>query len=390
MNQSKKSLPKGRADGNRRPERVAGFRRAFWMLLAASAGIAGYLVFGPQSHEMPLEAGSGAPITHPIPEEAPAPEPPPIESFQSDSEVPDTPPAWSIPGEEPAGPSALPGVEGPSYVGPRAPAFTGSPAPTDSGLENSELFGHPILGLHPELLRRLRQVELTAPAGAAAGAAPTLGVEMIVAFRKGSQAHSQGRAVDINYYANPYIMHEQGEAAQDERLAVVYHRIARMLLGRDSVIPTGITEGAPEPSRTLRLYHALRDESRAMIAYFRLMQDREALARFLAAHNPPQTSSVEAVQRQMAQDYVTLSGRSGPAVPGLDYPSPEPAAGDPPFAGDPVYRGPEMGFLNLSEELVRALTDAGLRWGGTDMGANSGDLMHFYLPVSETRAAMGR
>jgi hypothetical protein len=54
--------------------------------------------------------------------------------------------------------------------------------------------------------------------------------------------------------------------------------------------------------------------------------------------------------------------------------------GDPPFSGDPVYRGPELGFLNLREDLVGALTDAGLRWGGTDMSGNSGDLMHFYLP----------
>ena len=54
-------------------------------------------------------------------------------------------------------------------------------------------------------------------------------------------------------------------------------------------------------------------------------------------------------------------------------------------AGDAAYRGPESGFLNLREGLVRALTEAGLRWGGTDFGNQSGDIMHFHLPESEVR-----
>jgi hypothetical protein len=284
----------------------------------------------------------------------------------------------------------LPELSGPSYIGPRAPEFTGSPAPAGSGLVDGVLFGHPVLGLHPELLRRLRRADPSSSAAVIAGSEPPLGVEMIVAYRRGSRAHSHGLAVDVNYYANPYIMHEQGEPLQDERLAEVYHRVARVMLGRDSVIPVAITAGAPEPARTLRLYRALRDESRAMIAYFRLMQDRDALARFLATPHPQLAGDAEAVQRRMAQDYVTLSGRAGPSVSGLDYPSPEPMGGDPPFAGDPTYRGPELGFLNLREELVRAFTDAGLRWGGTDMGASSGDLMHFYLPAGEANTSRER
>jgi hypothetical protein len=91
----------------------------------------------------------------------------------------------------------------------------------------------------------------------------------------------------------------------------------------------------------------------------------------------------------MVRDYVTLAGRAGPAVAGLAYPTPDAEAGDPPFAGDPTYRGPELGFMNLREELVQALTDAGLRWGGTDMGSSSGDLMHFYLPASESGMTRG-
>ncbi|MGV3724309.1 MAG: hypothetical protein ACO1SX_25725, partial [Actinomycetota bacterium] len=160
--------------------------------------------------------------------------------------------------------------------------------------------------------------------------------------------------------------------------------------GHASVIPHAITQGTASPSRTRRLYDALREESRAMIGYFRLMQDRRALEQFLETRAilvGGQTADL--LQRQMMHDYVTLSGRPGPSVAGMEYPAPLPAAGNPPFAGDPTYRGPELGFLNLPRELVQALTDAGLRWGGTDMSANSGDLMHFYLPSSTVTRSLG-
>jgi hypothetical protein len=260
------------------------------------------------------------------------------------------------------------------------------------------LFGRQVLGMHPELLRRLREVEetaaLTSGSAASSAAEEASGVEMIVAYRAGSRTHSQGRAVDINYYANPYVMHESGEEELNARLGPVYHRIARMMVGRDSVIPDAITQGAPDPARTLRLYRALRDESRGMVAYFRLMQDRDALLRFLESRQSAPDAArtareAESTHRQMLQDYVTLSGRAGPPVPGMDYPEPETGGGDPPFAGDPTYRGPELGFINLREELMIALTAAGLRWGGTDMGSSSGDLMHFYLPASLLPASYG-
>ena len=67
----------------------------------------------------------------------------------------------------------------------------------------------------------------------------------------------------------------------------------------------------------------LREESRAMIGYFRLMRERGALLRQLEQSSMPekllgagQAVTPEAMQRQMMKDYVTLAGRSGPAVPG--------------------------------------------------------------------------
>jgi len=290
----------------------------------------------------------------------------------------------------------------PSYGGPRAPEHAGSRAPAGTGLVDGMVFGRQLYGVHPELLRRLRAAEVLAAheAGGQATAAGTdLGVDTLVGYRTGSRSHVHGLAVDFNYYANPYLMHERGEEALDRRLAPVYHRIARLMLGRDSVIPDQITRGTHDPERTMRLFSQLREESRAMIGYFRLMPDRAKLQQHLSAAGSTETATLlaagaavtpEALQRQMLQDYVTLSGRSGPPVPGMSYPPPETVPGDPPFAGDSKYRSPELGFMNLNEELVRALAREGVRWGATDMGPASGDLMHFYLPASEVNAPLPR
>jgi hypothetical protein len=346
-------------------------------LAVLGLAVVGYVLFGPPPGETLLEAGSVSPLTQPLLPET-ALEPPEILPTHPDPVIPDAPPAEMEPGalappREPAGPlsSFLPDQP---YVGPPAPEFTGSPAPANLGLVDGVVFGKQVLGLRPELLERLQRVERSLPASMS-------GVEMMVGYRKGSRSHSQGLAVDLNYFANPYLMHESGESARDAQLGPIYHRIADLMLGRPSVIPEGIIQRPSSPARTLQLYRSLREESRAMIAYFRLMQDRGALERFLLTGNAAAGGVGSAsLQRQMMRDYVTLSGRPGPPIPGMEYPAPEAAPGDPPFAGDPTYRGPELGFLNLREDLVSALTDAGLRWGGMDMDANSGDLMHFYLP----------
>ncbi len=283
----------------------------------------------------------------------------------------------------------------PSFSGPKPPPFTGAIAPPELGLVDGVVFGRQVNGMHPELLRRLVQAEQLAQQDPSSQ--EDAGIDTIIAYRAGSRSHSRGLAVDINYYANPYVMHESGEGELDRELTQVYHRIALLMLGRESVLPEEITRGAIGTDRTLRLLRELREESRAMIAYFRLMPDAQALERHLRTHPAGRDHAANGrllpigepvaplrLQQQMMRDYVVLAGRRGPSVPGLTYPTaPVVVKGDAPFAGDPTYRGPEMGFLSLSEPLVKALTQVGLRWGGTDMERTSGDLMHFYLPASE-------
>jgi N-acetylmuramoyl-L-alanine amidase len=220
--------------------------------------------------------------------------------------------------------------------------------------------------------------------------------------------HPWGLAVDVDYLRNPYVMHERGEGALDRLLGVVYHRIARAMLGRDSVIPREITQtprGESRAARTSRLYDRLREESDAMARYFRCMLDPNELERML--RSTPGSGGGDAstfwrtivgegtqptaqnLQRLMMRDYVVLTGRTGPAVNGQTYP--EAAAvlrgvsGDPPFVvRDPARnapavreRDPARGFLMIRKEIVMGLTGAGLRWGAIHFGNESGDVMHF-------------
>jgi hypothetical protein len=421
----------------RRGRHRAGPVRRFLFLgcLLAIAAVA-YWMFAPQSATV-LAESPGAVVTESPSSESAAQPLPRSDHSQPDTALDAIPGTGNSEAAEPAAPGNQPlipddtGVEPPSerdpaqadaarvspptgliasgdptYVGAKPPARIGSPAPANLGLEDGTVFGQQVLGLRSDLLERLRRAEQEV-----AGSAPTADrssidtIDTIVGFRRGSRSHSQGLAVDINYFANPYVMHERGEEALDARLGPIYHRIARLTLGRDSVIPEQITVGTVTKERALRLYRELAEESRAMIVYFQLMQDRNRLARSLDRLRLPNSDDVtggllspagldtpESIQRRMMADYVELSGHAGPAVGDLVYPTLTPVAGaDRPFAGDPRYRGPELGFLDLSEELVRALLHSGVRWGATDMGSASGDVMHFYLPSDklESRKAPG-
>jgi N-acetylmuramoyl-L-alanine amidase len=266
-------------------------------------------------------------------------------------------------------------------------------------------------GLHPDFRKKLEQGEqavarLIHPDGSPVTAAEW-GVKSIGGYqrREGRGGwHPWGLAIDVDYLENPYIMHESGEPDMDKRLKPVYHRIARLMLERDSVIPEEITKtqkGETKADRTSRLYDALLAESRAMVAYFALMSDAakvqkqldeiagDSSSRVLAEANP---KDAKGLQQLMLRDYVTLSGREGPAIAGLTYPDPAKLLGKlvgqaPFYVGkgkdEKAYqdsisrRAPERGFLTIRKEIVMGLTSANLRWGAIDLGGASGDVMHF-------------
>ena len=259
-------------------------------------------------------------------------------------------------------------------------------------LVDGKVFGRNVSGLRPGFLHKLQAGEAAA-AKAIGGASPNFGIVSSGGFEPRPGFHGWGLAVDFNYDSCPYIMHEasakhpKDAAALDRELGAVYTRIAKFMLQRESVIPKEITLENRPARRVDTLYDALAEESNAMARYFQLIQDTTKLGAALAGmpagmdwHPIPGSAAAptaDAMQDQMMADYVTLSGRAGPAVTGKSYPAARKNALNRPFHGNPQLRGPERGFLTIRKEIVVALCAQKLRWGAIHFGGASGDVMHF-------------
>jgi hypothetical protein len=249
--------------------------------------------------------------------------------------------------------------------------------------------------LHPDFLAKLQRAEqtFTSGGGSIAGVAPTSHHRRTMTF------HGWGLGLDLNGSANPYVMHENGEASLDRQTGPVYHRISRLMLGRDSVIPADITRGAPSRARTERLYDALAQENAAMKRYFALITapaaERTRVIATASARNADwrlimgaaSAPTADQLLQRVMDDWVILKGENGPAVSGRTYTQPPRVSGD-----RPLRRGsPASGFLALPRTLVLAMWDQGLAWGGIDIGGASGDIMHFddaWSPIGQAVLAI--
>jgi hypothetical protein len=277
-------------------------------------------------------------------------------------------------------------------------------------------------GVHESMLPKLSTAEssIRAIPGNTSGAH---GITNITGYQEGFHAfHSWGLAIDINYMTNPYIMHESGERSLDYQLAEVYHRIARFMLGRDSVIPRQIRldrqpSGESGSSRTRNLYNSLAEESAAMQRYFTIMQNlglienqmrnqrntQMAFGTSTTNNGSPQVLNPEEIQQQMMTDWSALTTRPLPHIQAPARPNDNstrvvasrPVAavsrGDRPFdvgRGTQNFlrnanRTPLNGFLDLRYEVVDALVRANLQWGAIHLGNESGDIMHFETPHND-------
>jgi|ERR1022692_336285 hypothetical protein len=264
------------------------------------------------------------------------------------------------------------------------------------------------------------------------GTAATLGIRTVSGFQGNGfhGFHSWGLAIDINYVTNPYIMNESGEDVLDKQLRPVFDRICQLMVVNDPRHPekSSIVPRLGQLRRNHQLqqaYDAIRAESEAMQRYFTLMQDGDALKQYLNSPNgyqgykaafgpdgvnpepickaPGQWTPVQlvtnsdalAVQHRMEADWTVLTSRFVPQVVPPNSKAvvckqddviferaPPLPTGDRPFDGPRGVgllngRSPLAGYLDMSAELVSALVNANLRWGATDFGAYSGDIMHF-------------
>jgi hypothetical protein len=270
---------------------------------------------------------------------------------------------------------------------------------------SGSFLGHPIdRGARPELIAKLATAKTAIDAEYAKSGAtipPGYGIASVGGFRSKQGPHGWGLAVDLDVAANPYVMHEHGEATLDAQLAPVYHRIAEFMLnspigGEQSIIPTIITShknlpGSSAKTRADRLgeyYDRLALESQAMKDYFALMKSTTpgAIAAFLAGpwatKHPGVTPPAAAdVLKQMWEDYATLGGAiptgGPPGVSGYKAPGPIGSA-DRPFAPHSAgQQDPAAGFLTIPREVVIGLGRTLTRWGAIDFWGESGDVQHF-------------
>jgi hypothetical protein len=282
-------------------------------------------------------------------------------------------------------------------------------------------------GVHKELVKLLQKVEADLQFAPGKG---THGITAIIGFQPRRGPHSFGVALDIDAATNPYVIHEAGEEAYDAELAKTYDRISLFIIGFTSIIPKlGQTQGAAANRDTV--FTRLQEESEAMKKYFGMMIRQRELKDYLAGatgdllfqrvtwpfgpaatpevpnpRDPKDPKTIDAVTRTMQADWVLLTFAKGPpiepvALPGSGGGAPIPrTAADFPYPNaksfksskeggtvDAVFKGrsPLDGFLSLTFDIVKGLTDRGFRWGaGTGFGGAAGDIMHFdYQPLKQ-------
>ena len=233
--------------------------------------------------------------------------------------------------------------------------------------------GNPV---HPLFLDRLEAA--TAKARAALGNQP-FDVGPLPGQDNRPDNHAYGIAIDIVALANPYVMNEKDEPDVDAKTAPVYERIATTMLGRSTVITPHKGKDEPTALQTAT-YEQIAEENDAMVAYFSVLKKPDDPD----APPPPKNAPKLAVAAQVdVRPHVRPRGpgrarrQSGPGrLRRVDRA--RRAASSPSRAADlESFLHPARGFLTIRKEVVDAFRGEKLRWGATDFGGASGDVMHF-------------
>lgn len=204
-----------------------------------------------------------------------------------------------------------------------------------------------------------------------------------VTERNGKPVFGHAFGTCLDFAQAPYLFGEAGEAALDDLLRPIYHRIAQMFLGRDSIIPTLGQNGL----NVADSYDRLAEESVSHKAYFYFVKKPVSeLVDYLRNANGVDALSAGVqgitLKAQILSDYITVTKSPGEifndATGQLERPAPVPA----PSGMDRPYTATDAkdGFLEkLPRGMTIALSMEGMNWGGSELGPASGDLMHFQL-----------
>ena len=235
-------------------------------------------------------------------------------------------------------------------------------------------------GLHTALVRRLRAAERALLAKPAyRGMTPVaLGAALGITERHGgarptqtqsTSVHTFGLAIDIEYTANPWVVHDASWAA----LRRASHLISGVRLAQASAPAYWSSLGTDPRRSTTDVWDEVRRRSDDLAAYAGLAGDVPGMADALRAGLARGTAGLMLAGEPLEDAARRWAARATADRRAL-------IAGD--FTG---HRPPERGFLTHSRDLVVALRDtACLAWGAVDLGAGargSGDIMHFDMRV---------
>ncbi|MFF1818482.1 hypothetical protein ACFVWG_14370 [Kribbella sp. NPDC058245] len=264
-----------------------------------------------------------------------------------------------------------------------------------ASMQSVRVFGVTVLAVHQRMADALIRADASAREKIAATEgrpmeASDWGITHIGGLQAGAHGlHTYGLAIDVNSATMPYLMNERGEKALDRKLAPIYHRISWLMLGRASIVPGG------PPS-----YDGQKEEALAMHDYFALAKDPAALQARLRdsapvaiggvfGTPPPPVAEREGRLRQLiAEDHAQLTA---PEEANPDWkPNPKsktpvdkqkPNMMDAPFGPNEKHGDPADRTFTIRKEIVEAIraSDPAMKWGGTDLGGDNGDLMHFEL-----------
>jgi LAS superfamily LD-carboxypeptidase LdcB len=226
----------------------------------------------------------------------------------------------------------------------------------ESGFGSANFLGvHISGGVHQELADRLANAETflrTRYSGLSdSDIATRIGLRYIEGRRRPGFAtgtsrisfHAFGLAIDVNKRENIYIAHRENEAE-------IIERATRLILGR----PINVRMNTSGMS-VVELRNTYQEASDALLTYFRLLGVRHSSAMWLQVRGRlTDEDAVERLWDQISNDREVLMRQNR--------------------GWDPLERG----FIDLTEDLVVALTDSsggGLHWLGQGRGGK--DLMHF-------------
>ncbi|GAA1698650.1 hypothetical protein GCM10009745_51370 [Kribbella yunnanensis] len=263
-----------------------------------------------------------------------------------------------------------------------------------ASLQTVHAFGVRVAAVHPRMAAALLRADASAREKIAATEgrpmeASDWGISSIggLANRRAG-LHTYGLAVDVDYGAMPYLMNEKGEKALDAKLAPIYHRISWLMLGRASTVPKGpwSYDAHKEEAKAMRDYFALAKDSAALQERLGAVSDLSVRGVFGTPPPPPGAARADRLRELIAADHAQLTAKPEPNPDWKPDPSKSPEGQSPnmmdsPFDPDKKHGDPADRTFTIRKEIVEAIraSDPEMKWGGTDLGAECGDLMHFEI-----------